>query len=411
MEYRTTIVLVLTLLPVLHSFQVPPLALDWISIDCGSTSTAVLDNTTYAIWETDELYIQTGENNNILSTATKLPQLATLRSFPNGSKNCYNLPLQIQSKYLIRAGFQYGNYDNLQSPPTFGLQLQSSQIDVNVTTSLDSDPIYHEFIIFTDDMSVLDVCLIGTQGNQVPFISTLEAAMIDQKDYRLMPTNKALYLESRINYGVDSSVPYRFPPYVEPYNRMWEPQQDPRYVNLYTGSLGPMVLVDEENSPPDVVMLSAIEAHNTSESIIIPIDFRDKSQVSAYFVLYFDASAKSLAGGGSRIVAIYIDGLLINTTQLPVPDFVLVTSGDIVSIYPYKVTGGTTNLTISPAQGTSSPAILNAVEVFSVIDMPNKQVTTDAAGAAPNSSPGTFPLQLLVFSYWLFYFAVYGFRF
>ena len=165
-----------------------------------------MDALTLRPWLTDDKYIKTGENK-LLSTPTNLFEMATLRSFPQGSKNCYNLPLKPQSKYLVRAGFYYGNYDNLQKPPTFGLQLQSGNLNVRVTTSLDVDPIYHEFILFTIEEMVFDVCLIQTQNNQVPFISTLEASQVDQNVYRLMTNNIALYLESRINYGANQSVP------------------------------------------------------------------------------------------------------------------------------------------------------------------------------------------------------------
>ncbi|XP_062081929.1 uncharacterized protein At1g24485-like [Humulus lupulus] len=337
-----------------------------LNIDCGATIPPP-DLLTLRMWVTDDKYIKTGENK-LLLTPTNLPQMSTLRSFPKGSNNnCYNLPLKSQSKYLVRAGFYYGNYDNLQKPPTFGLQLQSGSVNVKVTTSLDFDPIYHEFIIFTTK-SNFDVCLVQTQEDQTPFISTLEVTIIDQKAYRLMNENMALYLESRINYGVDKSVPERLLWYDEKYNRIWRPQEDPRYLSNQYGFSIQLTSMNEENSPPDVVMCSSIEAHNASESIVLPIKFRQKSQVSAYFVLYFDVIAAYKPFEDARTVSISIDGQLMNTTQLPG-----LGSGEVVSMYPVKVTGGMATLTIASAGGTttSPPALLNAMEVFSVLDVSN----------------------------------------
>ncbi|CAA6667505.1 unnamed protein product [Spirodela intermedia] len=50
--------------------------------------------------------------------------ISNLRSFPNGTRNCYTLsPVQSGDRYLIRAGFLYGNYDGRGSPPIFDLHI------------------------------------------------------------------------------------------------------------------------------------------------------------------------------------------------------------------------------------------------------------------------------------------------
>jgi hypothetical protein len=47
-----------------------------------------------------------------------------VRYFPNGDRNCYTLrSLTPGGKYLVRAGFGYGDYDKLNRPPTFDLYL------------------------------------------------------------------------------------------------------------------------------------------------------------------------------------------------------------------------------------------------------------------------------------------------
>ncbi|PON66975.1 Malectin-like carbohydrate-binding domain containing protein [Parasponia andersonii] len=364
-NWKSTVMLVLMLVA-MQSFQAYSYGYLWLSIDCGATNTT-FDEKLNRAWTTDNEFIGSGENK-LVSTSSSFPQMNTLRIFPSGIKNCYNLPLEKESKYLVRAGFYYGNYDNLKKPPAFGLEVQSGNINVNVLTSLSSDPIYHEFII--TKKNALDVCLIQTQNNQIPFISTLEVSSLDQRVYRLMNNSIALYLESRINYGANQSVPDRFPTYVDIYNRIWKPEEVSTSRNLSLG-IGSTSWDTSENNPPNVVLDSAIEANNVSESIFLPINFREKSLVSAYFVLYFDITPAYQEGEARRKVAISIDGQLLNITRL-----LGIGRCVTVSIFPVIITGGTANLTNSPAEGATSPALLNAMEVFSVISSADRVVGT-----------------------------------
>ena len=184
--------------------NVAVLAKSSLNIDCGATRKTIDDNHTFVIWETDEDYIKTGQNEFLVFTNASFYPMKTLRSFPSGSKNCYNLLLVAQSKYLLRAGFYYGNYDNNFKPPTFVLEVDG-KLNVTVTTSLSDDPVYHEFIFFVEKENV-DVCLTRTQEDHVPFISTIESnALYDS--YKLMENHTALYLERRINYGANKTFP------------------------------------------------------------------------------------------------------------------------------------------------------------------------------------------------------------
>lgn len=138
-------------------------------VDCGAANT-FYDGSIGKTWETDDSYIQTGEKK-LVSISTIRDEMKTLRSFPSGPKNCYNLPLEKHSKYLLRAGFLYGNYYNLQKPPTFGLEVQGTSINVTVTTSLSNDTIYHEFIFTTGKKGHVNVCL--NQHKQIRSLSFL----------------------------------------------------------------------------------------------------------------------------------------------------------------------------------------------------------------------------------------------
>ncbi|GMN24400.1 hypothetical protein TIFTF001_000545 [Ficus carica] len=335
-----------------------------LNIDCGATRKTTDDNHTFVIWETDEDYIKTGQNEFLVITNASFYPMKTLRSFPRGSKNCYNLLLIAQTKYLLRAGFYYGNYDNNFKPPTFVLEVDG-KLNVTVTTSLSDDPVYHEFIFFVEKENV-DVCLTRTQEDHVPFISTIESnALYDS--YKLMENHTALYLERRINYGANKTFPERLSIFADEYNRIWTPEEIPSYRSLTPGfDVSSTGWVFTDNLPPYAVLYYAIEAHNSSESLFLPVTFQEKKpQLSAYFVFYF-ASFVYNPNVTSRTVAIYIDGQQKNITEIPSWYEKIF---PVVSIYPVNVTNGMVNVTISAVEGSPLPPLLCAMEVFTAYEV------------------------------------------
>ncbi|EXC35083.1 hypothetical protein L484_010865 [Morus notabilis] len=348
-NYWSTVILVFLLAAVPPSFQqdLTPYCrgYKWIVIDCGAANT-FYDGSIGKTWETDDSYIQAGEKK-LVSISTIRDEMKTLRCFPSGPKNCYNLPLENHSNYLF--------------VPVFCMETMTT-FKSRQHLALSNDTIYHEFIFTTGKKGHVNVCLIQTQANQIPFISSLEAAPVEETTYRLMTKNMALYFESRINYGANQSVPERLPLCVDLYSRIWKPEQVSRYRNI-DDFIGWTWLV-AENYPPSAVLETAIVANNASESIFLPINFREKYQVLAYFVLYFDASTVHpfMEESETTKLDIFVDGQLVNITQFPIMDSRLV-----VSVCPVNVTGGTANLTISVAEGATTPPFLNGLEVFSVI--------------------------------------------
>ncbi|PON66971.1 Malectin-like carbohydrate-binding domain containing protein [Parasponia andersonii] len=254
-----------------------------LNIDCGATIKTKVQEMT---WETDEEFIETGVNNFLMTFTDANPyQMKTLRSFPVGDKNCYNLPFLSQKKCVVRAGFYYGNYDSLSKPPTFVLEVDG-KLRATVKTSLSDEPIYHQFVFISEKASV-DVCLIRTQEDHVPFISTIESALIpDLQAYRLMPGQMALYnLESGINYGANHSVPLNealfklkkfsgfrqhLPKGDDAFNRTGTAEEVSSYSSRTPGRKLPTSWALIQNSAPSAVIDSAIESHNyVYESILI----------------------------------------------------------------------------------------------------------------------------------------------
>ncbi|KAL3720931.1 hypothetical protein ACJRO7_005700 [Eucalyptus globulus] len=101
--------------------------------------------------------------------------LETLRSFPDGIRNCYSLkPEQGENKpYLIRASFCYGNYDGKNQTPTFDLY-----IDVNKWSTMNSYGYEKREIVYVAQRDVVQVCVVNI-GKGVPFISALELRVLN----------------------------------------------------------------------------------------------------------------------------------------------------------------------------------------------------------------------------------------
>ncbi|URD85126.1 receptor-like serine threonine-protein kinase [Musa troglodytarum] len=99
----------------------------FLSIDCGMEGDSSYNDTaTGIVYVPDAKYIDSGANHKISKTymdATAPAQAETLRSFPDGDRNCYTIDGINQGvKYLIRALFFHGNHDGV-TPVAFDLHL------------------------------------------------------------------------------------------------------------------------------------------------------------------------------------------------------------------------------------------------------------------------------------------------
>jgi Malectin-like domain len=176
----------------------------FINIDCGLPSnTSYVDSFTGLTYVSDNQYIDTGLNGK---TSSQYPvnknmykNLETLRSFPNGTKNCYTMtPVTKGAKYLVRATFYYGSYDNANNIPRFDLYF-----GVNYWVTIDIPRldywVAYEIIAIAPANSI-QVCLVNT-GFGTPFISALELRPLSSTLYELANSTQSLSLYSRENVG------------------------------------------------------------------------------------------------------------------------------------------------------------------------------------------------------------------
>jgi len=169
----------------------------WVNIDCGA-ETSYKDSSGIE-WKTDEDFAKSGQNKQVTNNGLDVSaQMDTLRFFRNLNKNCYSIPTPSKVKYLIRAGFFYGNYNGLGKPPVFDLVFNGNKW-VTVITSIDK-PVFYEMIFATTGDSI-DICVATTRPDQLPFISSLEVMPLDEKMYDKMNRNYAWFLSYRSHFG------------------------------------------------------------------------------------------------------------------------------------------------------------------------------------------------------------------
>jgi len=127
----------------------------------------------------DVNFIDTGVTKKIAATDIR-QELQHVRSFPIGVRNCYRINVTSGTKYLIRASFYYGNYDNLNKPPQFDLHFGANVWDT--VKFADLSEITDSEIIYTPSQDYIQPCLVNT-GKGTPFISVIELRNLHNEVY------------------------------------------------------------------------------------------------------------------------------------------------------------------------------------------------------------------------------------
>ncbi|XP_059663815.1 probable LRR receptor-like serine/threonine-protein kinase At1g51880 [Cornus florida] len=336
-----------------------------LNIDCGATDADI-------IWEMDDKFIKSGQKMLINTTIT-LQEMTTLRYFPHGTKNCYNLALQSPGRYLMRAGFYYGNYDGLSKPPAFDLHI-NVQYWTTVKSTLSDDPIYVE-MIYPIKRDKVKICLVRID-NDYKFISSLEAKIIPRDFYRLMDNHTFLNLIAEFTSVVTtmlgnlSTHPLKKKSekfgFNEDFTRIWKLKQMQDYYNVTSVRIPLGVSSSTENWPPYMVVADAIGPPN-GFSISMSLDLGPRVS-QAYFVFYFkepDQWGHWPPEDRIRKVQISIDDQQMAITDVPRFDRDAIR---VVSLYPVPV-AGSANVTLESAEGSALPPIINAMEVFTSVEL------------------------------------------
>ncbi|KAK4778047.1 hypothetical protein SAY87_018234 [Trapa incisa] len=332
----------------------------FISIDCGA------DNATDSViglsYKTDEGFIHSGQKGQVAPEYNNQRnlQLRTLRSFPDGVRNCYTLrPNQSSSnRYLIRASFFYGNYDGLSQTPVFGLY-----IDVNYWTTVTWNDTFEE-VVYTTSRDYVHVCLVKT-GSGIPYISALELRTLDNSTYNT--TFRALENIWRLNVG--SSIRYRYPEDV--YDRIWVPIEfDWNTIN--TTDVSTLRNRNDPYKVPAKVLMTAQEQSNSSFRDL-GISWTSNTPSRKWYAFMHFAEVRVLPSARVRQFQVYVNGdiSVANFTPQYLQPVTISTSS------PFDGT----NLSFSILSESNFSAFINAVEIFRAIDLPTSQTDLNNVNA------------------------------
>jgi hypothetical protein len=182
----------------------------FISIDCGLPEhLSYSDRNTSIGYISDAKFIDTGVSKRLSGNFVKLSQqLEYVRSFPKGVRNCYRINVTSGTKYLIRASFYYGNYDNVNQPPQFDLLLGANVWDTVKFPNTSLLIYFYSEIIYTPSLNYIQPCLVNT-GNGTPFISAIELRPLNNTLYATDSADSVLLLFQRSNLGSEIIASYR----------------------------------------------------------------------------------------------------------------------------------------------------------------------------------------------------------
>ncbi|WCJ39653.1 Leucine-rich repeat protein kinase family protein [Euphorbia peplus] len=332
----------------------------FISIDCGlqDTSRNYSDAKTTLDYVSDSGFIDSGISKNIsIEYKTYLidEQLQTLRSFPEGDRNCYEIGVKPGSKYLIRAVFFYGNYDAKNNAPTFDLHLGSKKWDtvdtVNVTI------INTKEIIHMSTATYIHVCLVNT-GSGTPFISTLELRPVrNSTSYNTDFGSIALFTRFDIGSTTNQTIRYK----EDIYDRKWLPYHFFKWRDISTNET---IDLEAQNTyrPPSVVMESAGTPANPDEPMQLSIDIQDAS-LRFLVYMHFAEIVNLDQTNQTRIFNISLNGQY--WAGPVVPDYLYTN----MLFTPTLLTGGKYEFSLFKVRNSTLPPLINAIEIFYVVDL------------------------------------------
>ncbi|KAL5231450.1 hypothetical protein ABZP36_030226 [Zizania latifolia] len=351
----------------------------FISIDCGFPGkTGYVEDTTKLWYATDDGFTDAGANHNI-SVQFMTPRLGkryhNVRSFPDGERNCYTLrSLEAGLKYIVRALFLYGNYDNLNRLPMFDLY-----IGVNFWTMVNiSDPgggqLTEAIVVVPDDF--VQVCLVNTVSG-TPFISALDLRPLENRLYPQVNVTQGLVLNTRNNFGLTNETDIiRYPD--DPHDRIWLPWVNPiDWVEISTTSMVQSI-DDDHFDAPTAVMQTAITPRNASKSIEFSWDPepQPKDPSPGYIAILHFSELQLLPSNAVRQFYVNLNGMSWFSSGFT-PHY-LYAEADYARKpflrYPQY------NISINATANSTLPPIINAFEVFSVIT--TAIVGTDALDAS-----------------------------
>ncbi|XP_020413165.1 probable LRR receptor-like serine/threonine-protein kinase At1g05700 [Prunus persica] len=327
----------------------------FISIDCGLPyNYSYTERTTGINYISDSTFIDTGESDYLLGESKFNQPYWYLRSFPQGVRNCYKINITSGTKYLIRVGFQYGNYDGKNEAPEFELHLGPNLWEImNFSMVV---PTTTRELIHTPPQDYIHICLVNTNKG-VPFISLIELRPLLSTSYA--ETNLSLALVSRKDTGLlvnDTTYNFRYP--TDIHDRVWDTESvyDEKELQLSTPALVNKSYFHADFQIPSAIMSTAVATKNASDPLYVYLDAFDNNP-EYHVYLHFAEIQKLPSHQQPRNLYIVLNG------RPQEPSFVL----PYLSTYTLHTTWPTTifsSMSILKTDNSTLPPILNAYETY-----------------------------------------------
>ncbi|KAJ0250389.1 Leucine-rich repeat protein kinase family protein [Hirschfeldia incana] len=333
------------------------LGVGFISLDCGliPKSTTYTEKTTNITYTSDTDYIDSGlvgRINDLYNTPVQ-QQTWTLRSFPEGQRNCYNFNLKANRKYLIRGTFVYGNYDGLNQIPKFDLHIGPNKWTSVILVGVANASIYEMIHVLPQDR--LEVCLVKT-GQTTPFISALELRPLNNRSY--VTQSGSLVSFARIYFPQNPS----YLRYDEDFHdRVWVPYRENETLSISTNL--PVDTSSNSYDVPQNVANSAIIPAKPTDPLNIWWDLGD-AKTESYIYMHF-AEIQNLGDNEIREFNITYNGDQVWETFFR-PGKLNITT--IISPTALNSPDGIFNFTFTMTKHSTLPPLINALEVYTVVE-------------------------------------------
>ncbi|KAL4625887.1 hypothetical protein ACB092_05G057700 [Castanea dentata] len=299
---------------------------DFVSLDCGFP-----ENSSYTEWKTgvgyisDAGFIDSGINRQI-STEFKgdlQQQLWSLRSFPEGIRNCYRIKI-------------------MQGANMWGT-IKITNVSISFVKEL----------IHVPSLNYIQLCLVNTQRG-TPFISAIELRPLPNSTY--VTTDGSLERLWRVDVGSESNIQYR----------------------EWTGLSSSLTIESPSSNPyrpPSVVMSTAATPINDSA----PLEFHlEPEDVTAKHYIYMHfAEVVKLKANQSRSFNVILNGK--HWYGPYVPKYLWTTT--LYSKDALNSTGGQYFFSLVKTENSTLPPIINAIEAYSVKNLLQSETDQEDVGA------------------------------
>ncbi|CAF2334991.1 unnamed protein product [Brassica napus] len=333
----------------------------FISLDCGLPVTEPSpynELSTGLQFSSDAKFIQSGKIGKIQANLESqyLKPYTRLRYFPEGIRNCYNLPVENNRKYLIRARFVYGNYDDLNTYPQFDLHLGPNPwatIDLQEFVNGTVNEIIH-----TQTSNSLQICLVKT-GKTTPMISALELRPLGNNSYNTESGSLNLFIRM---YANKTDGLLRYPD--DAYDRSWFNFLSTSWSQIFTTL---EVSNDNNYAPPKKALATAAIPSNLSAPLTV--SWTPEKHGDQYYLYNHFAEIQDLHANDTREFDVLWNGAV--TIEAFVPSKLLIDT--FMNKSPETCDGGKCSYQLIKTSKSTLPPLLNALEIYTVIQFPQSE--------------------------------------